>query len=285
MEVSSEVGVGSEFRVLLPYRGALPAHDDVTAAAPLATVAAHKRTILCVDDDPDMLKLLESIFQDASFAVVTAAGFTEAMHRVRTVRPDAVYADVHLKDGDGFAILEAMHKDPQLATIPVVMVSGADESARAAALGAFGFLRKPIDPDAVVGQLRTLLSRDLERLLVIEDDPDAQKLLVNIFGDVQVAVTVASNGKEGLERLRHMTPSAILLDLEMPVMDGFEFIARLRENPAWTSVPVVILSGLDLTTEQLGRLSAFSVAILAKGTDSERVWSTVVDAGARGASR
>jgi CheY-like chemotaxis protein len=91
-------------------------------------------------------------------------------------------------------------------------------------------------------------------VLVVDDDQDIREILSEILRDAGYIVVVASDGREALERLRSATPSLILLDLNMPGIDGFELIGRLRQDPASARVPVVVMSAVSEMTQRVAGL-------------------------------
>jgi len=131
------------------------------------------------------------------------------------------------------------------------------------ALGASEYLTKPIDRERLVAVLDKY-RRDLP-VLVVDDDPGVRLLLRRILEAEGYAVIEAENGLAALARLGERTPGAILLDLMMPQMDGFEFLSELHEREAWRSIPVVIVTAKDLTPEDHERLNGSVVRILQKG--------------------
>jgi CheY-like chemotaxis protein len=159
--------------------------------------------------------------------------------------------------------------DPELATIPVVIITIVDEKNKGYALGATDYMSKPID--------RARLSRILEKyradgvdrsVLVVEDDATNRALMCRMMRDVGWTVAEAENGRVGLERLAQAPPDLILLDLMMPEVDGFEFLAQMRETPANRDIPVVVVTAADLTDEDRQRLQGGVEHILEKAAYS-----------------
>jgi CheY-like chemotaxis protein len=160
-------------------------------------------------------------------------------------------------------VLSALKADTDLADIPVVMLTIVDDKNLGYALGASDYLTKPIDRDrlaAVLGRYR----RDLP-VLVVDDDVEVRQLLRRMLEPEGYAVVEADNGRVALERLRDGTPAVVLLDLMMPEMDGFDFVAEFRRHAAWRAIPIVVITAKDLSREERERLNGYVQKILQKG--------------------
>jgi CheY-like chemotaxis protein len=176
-----------------------------------------------------------------------------------------------MPDLSGWNVLSALKGDPELAAIPVVMVTITDEKRRAFALGATGYLVKPVERT----QLLTLLApwratARPTRVLVVEDDPDQLASISAALAEPNWQIVEAGNGRAGLERMQEARPDAIVLDLMMPEMDGFEFMENLQRNPDWQRIPVFVVTALDLNEQDRRRLNLGIEKILTKGNLSPR---------------
>jgi CheY-like chemotaxis protein len=142
--------------------------------------------------------------------------------------------DVLMPGMDGWAVLTALKADPDVADIPVVMVTIVDNKNLGYALGASDYLTKPVDRDSLAVLLRKYRCADPPcRVLVVEDEADMRRLLRRTLKQAGWAVAEAANGREALARLAEDQPHLILLDLMMPEMDGFTFVEALRHQDAW----------------------------------------------------
>src|SRR5262249_47151194 len=130
-------------------------------------------------------------------------------------------------------------------------------------LGAAEYLSKPIDRERLLAVLARY-RRD-RPVLIVEDDAPLRELLRRMLEREGYAVVEADNGQAALERLRDGTPGVILLDLMMPVMDGFEFLVERRREDLGRDVPVIVLTAMDLSAEERERLNGSVARILEKG--------------------
>ncbi|WP_408836547.1 response regulator [Acidisphaera sp. L21] len=173
----------------------------------------------------------------------------------RAIRPRAILLDVMMPQMDGWSVLTALKADPDLAPIPVVMASFVNEPALANALGATDYVLKPVEWD----QLKSVMQRFRATegaVLVVDDDADARHRLRTVLEREGWQVAEAGNGQEALQSLASATPQLILLDLTMPVMDGFTFLHTLRGQPGGADIPVVVLSARDLSKTDRDRLGS-----------------------------
>ena len=170
-----------------------------------------------------------------------------------------------MPDIDGWTVLAALKGEPELADIPVVIVTIVDEQRRGIALGAAGYLTKPIDRDRLVAILSRLRAADAPgSVLVVEDDEEQRQLVCATLGALGWTVREAANGRLALDAIAAELPDVILLDLMMPEMDGFELVAALQANAIWRDIPVVVVTALDLTAEDRQRLNGGVEQILSK---------------------
>ncbi|HEU4367288.1 MAG TPA: response regulator, partial [Methylomirabilota bacterium] len=275
--VESTPGHGSTFTIRLPVevqmvtaaaddagarRAAMPAPGTTRPVPPIRG----SRTVLVIDDDPTVRELMERFLVREGFPVVTAASGVDGLRRAREVRPAAITLDVLMPDLDGWTVLAALKGDPELADIPVVFVTILDEKTKGYSLGATDYLVKPIDRERLTQILERICGgRPARHILLIEDDETTRTVTQRALERDGWSVTQAENGRLGLARLAEQRPDAIVLDLMMPEMDGFEFLAELRGRAAWRDVPVVVVTAMDLTEEDRRRLSGEVERIIEKG--------------------
>jgi CheY-like chemotaxis protein len=214
-------------------------------------------------------ELLRRHLQRGGYAVRMAANGEEAMQLARTLQPDIITLDVLMPQMDGWAVLGAMKEDAALAEIPVIMVTIVDNQSIGFSLGAADYLIKPIDRDRLVRAVEKYCPRGAPRhVLIVEDDAPTSELMGRALRQLDCTVTQAENGRVGLERLNEALPDAILLDLMMPEMDGFEFIAQVRAESRWRRIPVIVVTAKTLTAEDRARLSGQVQHLVHKGEHS-----------------
>jgi PAS domain S-box-containing protein len=281
--LTSEAGKGTTFVVRLPAvthvaSEGVSAVGDKRSEGPQVTGPEHAPVVLVVDDDPNARELLCRHLQRGGYLVRMAANGEEAMQLARTLHPDVVTLDVLMPQMDGWAVLSAMKEDAALAEIPVIMVTIVDNQSIGFSLGAADYLIKPINRDRLVRAVEKCCPRDaLRHVLVVEDDAPTSELMGRALREIGCTVTQAENGRVGLERLNEALPDAILLDLMMPEMDGFEFISRVRTDSRWRRIPVIVVTAKTLTAEDLARLNGQVQHLVHKGECSGKAVLAALD--------
>jgi len=266
ISVSSQPGAGSQFTAEFPAgindESGLVETEDEAAVRHAGDVRVG--AVLVVEDDADARALIVRTLERSGYETVAASSGPEAIELARRVRPGVITLDVMLPEMDGWQVLSELKNDPALAEIPVVMVSVVDDRTRAYSLGAADYLTKPVDRDRLVQVVRHYLSAGSREALVVEDDAGQRILLRNVLEHEGWHVEEAENGAAALLRMKARSPNLILLDLMMPEMDGFEFVAALKNEPEWSEIPVVVLTARDVTIEDRKRLNGRVQRVLAK---------------------
>jgi signal transduction histidine kinase/CheY-like chemotaxis protein len=268
VSVTSETGKGSTFVVRLPAATATMV-PEIIGSPPDADELNQPigDCVLVIDDDVTARELIANHLREEGFAVVTANGGREGLRRAEEVHPIAITLDVLMPDIDGWTVLAALRGNPDLADIPVVMATITDQQRKGMALGAAGYLTKPIDRDLLIGLLRPFQARVRRtRVLIVEDDPAQRMSIRSILEPQQWRVTEADNGRVAIDMLAKEIPDIILIDLMMPEMDGFQLITALRETPPWRRIPIIVITALDLTPEDRKRLNSGVEGILLKNS-------------------
>jgi CheY-like chemotaxis protein len=266
--VHSEFGRGSTFTVRLPRMGGaarpLPGH-----AAAGAEAVAPAPLVLVVDDDKNTRELISRGLEKEGFRMIGAGSGEEALRLARERKPDVISLDVLMPGMDGWTVLRSLKADPTTASIPVVMVSMLDDRDIGHALGASDYLTKPFDRQKLVSALRRYRRDGAQRpVLVVEDDAPTREVIKRALERDGWAVSEADNGRRGLQSVARQVPDLILLDLMMPEMDGFEFVAELRKSESGRRIPVVVVTAKELGEEDRRRLNGQVRRVLHKGSFS-----------------
>lgn len=270
---TSEPGKGSTFTFWIPAEvlERVDGRSPVTSSlSPTSDPSPPTETILVIDDDPSVRELMVRYLSKEGFRVETAASGEEGLACARKLRPDAITLDVMMPRMDGWAVLSKLKADPQLAEIPVVVLTIVDNKNLGFALGASDYLTKPIDYKRLITLLQKYRpsgeSLDGEAtVLITEDDPATREMFRRLMEKEGWKVMEATNGRHALAQVAQQAPDLILLDLMMPEMDGFQFIQALRSNPNWRSIPVVVVTAMDLTPNDRLYLNGYVEQILQKG--------------------
>ena len=261
---TSVVGTGSTFFAVLPRHAA--ANGVRASRASHESSRGDASRILVIEDDEVAQDTLVRTLAAAGYAVEVAGTGQEALERIRGKRFDAVTLDLLLPDMSGLDVLREIRRTHSKAHLAVIIVSVAASPANAAGLAVDDYLAKPIDPTALLESLaRAGVSADRGAVLVVDDDPSSLRLMQATLTQLGYRSVCDSDAGTALARCVDELPAAVILDLLMPKIDGFEFVDRFRANPAHAKIPIIVWSVKDLTSEERQRLSSRSQAILHKG--------------------
>jgi PAS domain S-box-containing protein len=255
-------------RELLPCQDILP---ERFCSTPLR----QSPTVLVIDDDATVRDLMGRYLAREGFHIETATSGDQGLQLAKQLRPDAITLDVLLPQINGWQILSALKADPEVSDIPVIVMSIIDDKNTGFRLGATDYLTKPVDYRRLTRLLEQYRPRAMEsesiseligQVLVAEDDLTTREMFRRMLEKEGWNVIEAGNGREALENLAIQTPDLILLDLMMPEMDGFQFIAALQQHPDWRSLPIIVVTAMDLAPGDRLRLNGQVEQIMQKGS-------------------
>lgn len=261
ISVATEFGKGSSFTLTLPRvcPSGIEQGADISGEG-------DRGTVLVVDDDSAMRNALAAALSSKGYRVVTAAGGKDGLRLAREERPTAIVLDIIMPDPDGWTVLRSLKEDSELCEIPVILATVLGDREMGLALGAAEHLTKPIDPADLIRVLSRVVLRDGNAdVLVVDDDPGTREMLRRALTREGWSVREAEDGRTGLEEVARSRPAAILLDLMMPRMDGFQMLAALRRNELTRDVPVVVVTAKDLTREERAWLAGNVYEVFQKG--------------------
>jgi signal transduction histidine kinase/CheY-like chemotaxis protein/HAMP domain-containing protein len=275
VSVQSEPGKGSTFTITLPDRRSKPEPAEPSPPS-VVPEPGNAPLVLVVDDDASARKFLTAVLHKEGLRVAEAEGGEAAVTLARRIRPDLITLDIVMPRMDGWSVLTALKSDPDLAGIPVIVVTITTDRGVALSLGAADFMTKPIERGRLVSLLDTLLC-GRGTVLLVEDDQESRELTRRQLQRLNVEVIEAGNGREAMDWLSaNAPPGMILLDLVMPEMDGFSLLDAIKKHPDWQRIPVVILTGKELTATERELLEGRVHNVIAKGSVSANDLAVVV---------
>jgi CheY-like chemotaxis protein len=261
--VRSEAGVGSTFSFSLPQ--AAESEEPALDALP----HRGEGSILVVDRDPTVADLIERYLTRHGYDVLKAHTARDALRFARDEQPAAITLDVMLDDMDGFDVLRRLTEDETTKDIPVVVLSIVCDEGRSCRLGAARYLEKPIEQERLVATLEDLLGpMPSPAVLVVDDDRDTVGTLERTLAARGIDVMTAFDGKEALERVAERRPDLVLLDLRMPVMDGYEVIHEMKTSPETMDIPIVAMTAYHVDSDKSAILS-LAVTQVSKPLEAE----------------
>jgi signal transduction histidine kinase/DNA-binding response OmpR family regulator len=264
--VESAPGKGSTFTITLPDGGKDAVKARAEPAMPVSEGASGK-SVLIVDDDPTVHDVLRATLAREGYRLLHAYDGAQALEIASNERPDVITLDVMMPKIDGWNVLNKLKSDPALAPIPVIMLTIVDERTMGYSLGAAEYMTKPVDRNRLIELLRRFAATAREAVVLVVDDSDDVRAVVRTTVEKAGLKTVeAENGKAALDWLaKNPAPALVLLDLMMPVMDGFAFLDEVKQIPALARVPIVVLTAKDLTEAERRLVNERTLLVLTKG--------------------
>jgi len=264
--VRSEIGKGSCFTFTLPVASAAPVvPKPKTAPAPPAVPLLRKPLILVVDDDPSARELLAT-YLESDYRVAMAESGTEALEQAGQLRPDAITLDILMGSGNGFETLVALRKSPATAEIPIIILSIIDQKQVGFALGATDYLVKPIRKSFLLETLRKHVPPPVgdSTLLLVDDDRKSLELLEETLRPAGYETCSVQSGLLAMEVLSSKSVRAVLLDLLMPGMDGFQVLENIRRHENLKQLPIFVMTAKTLTPAEVEILTRQTQAFFQK---------------------
>ncbi|MGC4014717.1 MAG: response regulator [Luteolibacter sp.] len=295
IRLESEVGQGSVFTVELPrvFAGAAgweepPAVPGIAeksseilekqSAGLVSRVPDDRerltgtgRVILAVEDDERFSSILYDLAHELHFECMIATTAEEALVIAQQYVPSAIVLDIGLPDNSGLIVLERLKADSRTRHIPVHVVSAGDYTKTAMALGAVGYMLKPVRRDQLIEAMRSMetrLTQKMRRVLVVEDDPVQVEAMRDLLGSRDVEAVCARSATECLEQLSKLTFDCMVLDLSLPDASGFSLLEKLSAEDSYSFPPVIVYTGRELAPEEEQRLRRYSKSIIIKGAKS-----------------
>jgi signal transduction histidine kinase/DNA-binding response OmpR family regulator len=266
ISLESDFGKGSTFTVSFPPgKNQVRVQTNVSRPA-VQTTSGRIPLILVVDDELAARELVTS-YLAPTYRIVTAESGADALMKARQLRPDAMILDVLMAKGNGFETLIALRNVPETASIPIIILSITDQKQIGFALGATDYLIKPIPKPLLLETIRKYVSQQLvddSTILLVDDDPKTLELLEDTLRSSGYETQSVQNGARALEVLSSKIVDAVLLDLLMPGMDGFEVIRHIRSKSDLQNLPVFVMTGKTLTMQEKQLLNSQTQALFQK---------------------
>ena len=230
------------------------------------------KTILIVEDDARFARLLLKDCQERGFKVIVAGTGIEGVSLAETHVPDAIILDIRLPGMDGWSVLQILKENPHLRHIPVHFISADEPTMEAFRKGAVGYLKKPVsrdDLEQAFVRLEDIIERKMKNLLVVEDNDQLRKSIMQLIGNGDVHTDEAATGAEALAAIQNKCYDCVILDWGLPDMSGFDVLKALGEEGTNVIPPVIVYTGRELSQDEERGLMAYTDSIIIKGVRSE----------------
>ena len=263
--VESTLGKGSAFTISLPLKWEWSIEPEIFSPSIQPEADQLKKTILVVDDDPKIVKQISSSLDDAGYHTIGTTSGKEALKLAGQYKPYAITLDIVMPDMDGLEVLQYLKSNPETTHIPVIVISISDDKQASLALGAVGYITKPVDRQALIREIRKL-NPNPATIMIVDDNPVDRRQIHDILQKENMYDIEAESGPRCLELLRIHQPDVLVLDLVMPGMDGFEVLDVIRKKPETRDLPVIVVTAKDLTSHDREILSGKVSTVLNKSS-------------------
>ena len=269
LTVHSQPGQGSVFSAVLPIAYPYPIAQAPLPPPIVPSNPAHL-PLLVIEDHTETLFIYEKHLQASRYQLIATRTLQQARQALQQRRPAAIVLDILLEGQNGWTFLRELKSDTATRNIPVLVITVIDNEKQALALGADGFLIKPVERLPLLNKINTLVRQgQVQKFLLIDDDAAYRYVVKQLLAQTPLQILEAANGQDGLTLAVSEQPAAILLDLEMPEMNGLDVLEQLQRQPATRSIPVVLHTSTQLDTTLKSRLAAQSITMLFKATTAQ----------------
>jgi len=248
--VRSEFGKGSTFSFTLPL-STLSVCETVRARPEDAVQGWKGKTILVVDDNRNVRRVLRYQFQKRGYTVLEASGGLEAIDLMRTAPIDLITLDLMMPTMSGYDVLKMIREDPATRDTPILVISVVEDREAGLLLGANDCLGKPFMEEDLIRKVRNLMGEEKKSILVVDDEVSVQEILRMRLGEMGFPVEVAPDGETAIEHMKHRVPDLLLLDVLLPGKNGGEVLNWVRNDTRTAGIPVIMMSACPLSDQHV----------------------------------
>lgn len=236
-------------------------------------------TLLIIEDDDTFANTLSDMAQESGLKTIRCEDGESALELLKEKVPSAIILDVGLPGMDGWAVMDKLKENEQTKDIPVHFISGQDSEEKAIDLGAMEFLMKPVSADRLFdtfSKIEDEVAVGLKKLLVIEDNEAELLSIEEMFSDKDLVMTMVTTGEEAIQELANTSFDCMIMDLDLPDINGLTLLETLNESDDFDPIPVIVYTAKDLSREEEAQLRRYASRIILKaGGSSERLLSEV----------
>ncbi|HEY1007135.1 MAG TPA: response regulator, partial [Sphingobacteriaceae bacterium] len=270
--VEKEVLVREPAQAVRETRSPAPVHTGEPVDDDRYAIGENQKVILIIEDDVQFARILLNFVREKGYKGIMAHQGNAGLSLARYYHPDAIILDMQLPVMDGSQVLKHLKNDPDLRHIPVQVISGYDRKKEGFELGAFDFVKKPVNQaelNSAFGRIEEFINRKLKKLLVVEDNPSQNLAIRELIGNGDVKSFPAYTGEEAYQMLVNDNFDCIIIDLGLPDMGGIDLMEKLKADERLRKVPVIVYTGQDLSREETARLNKLASTVVLKTADSK----------------
>lgn len=267
--VSSQPSQGSTFAVSIPIIH--PNATELTSATPpVPSLNSTLLPVLVVEDDAATMSAYAEHLQGSRYQLITAYTLKQARTAMQRLQPAVIALDILVDGHSGWTLLQEIKGQPTTTTIPVLVITVVDNEAQAVALGADGFLVKPVSRVALLNKLNALFNQDQpQKILLMEDDEAYRYLIKEKLKTSPLQVLEATSSQEGLTMAEREQPNAIMLNSKLLGLDILDAVEQLKANTAIQTIPMIVYTSAQLNNDVRKHLAQRNVILLPKGDTSQ----------------
>ena len=229
------------------------------------------KSMLIIEDDREFAKLLFDLSREKEFKCLIADDGEAGLQMAIQYKPSAIILDIGLPRVDGWTVMERLKNNPETRHIPVYFISAMDNKLEAMQMGAIGYLTKPVNMDELDGafvKIKSIISKDIKKLLVVEDDEVMRNSILDLIGDKDVSIIATGKGEEALKILHKEDIDCVVLDLGLSDISGFDLVQKISTDRKVSDVPIIIYTGKDLSKKEDSLLRKYAKSVIIKGAKS-----------------
>jgi HAMP domain-containing protein/CheY-like chemotaxis protein/signal transduction histidine kinase len=232
---------------------------------------AGDRMLLIIENDPPFARILRDLAREKSYRALVALDGETGLRLAHEYKPDAITLDIDLPGIDGWQVLDRLKHHPDTRHIPVHIVSGVGRKQEGLRAGALSFLEKPVSRESLletIDQMSGFIDRGVRNLLVVEDDETQRNAIIELIGDDDVNIVAVGTAAEAIEQLRSSQYDCMVLDLGLHDSNGFDLLEQIKTDESMQSVPIIIYTGKDLSSQEETQLRRYADTIIVKDARS-----------------
>ncbi len=240
--------------------------------------------ILVVEDSKWLRHMMVNELKQHGYKVIQASNGNDALILAKNEKPDLITLDIIMPGMDGYETCKKLREDPLTHDIPVIMITALDsqeEREKGFKAGAIEYFLKPFTPDQLTNYISLLFesqkAQRMEKAVVIDDTLSTLHIIKHVLKKQGIEAITATNGKDGLKKIKEYTPDIIISDVYMPGMDGYQVCHKVKVSPETKHIPLILLTSSGKKEDILKGLAFGANDYIVKPFDENELLSRAVN--------